>query len=996
MNQEPKDSSEPAEGHSTIRPSTPQQESSARTSRASEATQLVAHTKLVGTPAATLGNEAGPSAAPPAMRAPTFVPDTVVPGSRTALTGGARSWGRHEMHIGQYEVIRQLGEGGMGVVHLARDVRLGRRVAIKVLKTQDRELTRRFIVEARTTARCTHENIVIIHEAGEHQGSPFMVLEFLEGRSLADYLDSDPPTIPHAVEIMVSVVRALVRAHEQGIVHRDLKPDNIFITDSGTVKVLDFGIAKLLQTEAPVSETLAARAPTMHAPAPHHATGIAGTAGYMSPEQWQTPGDVDHRADIWAVGCTLFELLSGRNPLMEMGDPLAVATFMASADPMPDILSYGAKLPVRLAAIVARCLEKDRERRFVDARELLKALEPFLPGRREGLHEQLELGPFAGLRAFQEEDASRFFGRTRELGTLLSRLRETPLMATVGPSGVGKSSFLRAGVVPALKSSGEDWEVIVVRPGRSPLSALTDRLRPLLKEFPENHPSFASLPPEPTDAELLRRLIDEPGFLGAVLRERCRSRNEKLLLFLDQFEELYTLGASAEERQAVTRALVAAADDAVSPIRVMLSIRADFVGRTTEDQDFVAELSRGLFFLGPPSEEGLREALVRPLEMVGYRFENQSIVEDMISFLHGTPNGLPLLQFTAAQLWEARDPARRVLPLASYQEMGGVSGALVSHADRIINQLSADEQNLCRTLFMHLVTQERTRAVRSMKELREVAGDEAVLGRLVDRLVESRLWVVTTLEGDPTVEVVHESLITNWPTLQRWLDESHEDSVFVDQLMNAANQWKAKKRDPGLLWRGEMVAELELFERKYRGQLPASVREFSTAVKHDQLRSTRLRRNIQLGGFVLLFALLAAAVGGLVSVNQERNKADAAARVAETRLAEQIRAEQERRQAEVERKEAEKKSYMLQGQVELNAEEIAAKNLQLEAALAAARREERAARTAMKRSEASEQDAIRATKRAEKAAEELQILLDRERERSERLNAQIGTLVEDL
>ncbi|HZI02510.1 MAG TPA: serine/threonine-protein kinase, partial [Archangium sp.] len=149
--------------------------------------------------------------------------------------------------IQHYELIRELGSGGMGTVFLARDTRLGRRVAIKFLHTQDADVTRRFILEARTTARCSHENIVIIYEVGESHAGPFMVLEFLEGQPLMKVMGKQRLPPARAVELMVPVVRALACAHEQGIVHRDLKPENIVVTNTGAIKVLDFGIAKVLQ-----------------------------------------------------------------------------------------------------------------------------------------------------------------------------------------------------------------------------------------------------------------------------------------------------------------------------------------------------------------------------------------------------------------------------------------------------------------------------------------------------------------------------------------------------------------------------------------------------------------------------------------------------------------------------------------------------------------------------------------------------------------------------
>src|SRR5215510_4078419 len=178
---------------------------------------------------------------------PVAAPSMPVPGTR----------------IGQYEIIRELGRGGMGAVYAARDTKLGRKVAIKFLYGNNPELTARFILEARATARCNHENIIVIHEVGEHDGNPFMVLEYLQGAPLTQLLQDGRKLPPaQAVELIVPVVRALTVAHAHNIVHRDLKPDNIFVTDSGTVKVLDFGIAKLLHQEdddgAPLLRTAAA------------------------------------------------------------------------------------------------------------------------------------------------------------------------------------------------------------------------------------------------------------------------------------------------------------------------------------------------------------------------------------------------------------------------------------------------------------------------------------------------------------------------------------------------------------------------------------------------------------------------------------------------------------------------------------------------------------------------------------------------------------------
>ena len=209
-----------------------------------------------------------------ARRGTNIDPDWLTPGGR----------------IRQYELIRQLGAGGMGTVWLARDTRLGRRVAIKVLGLSDPIFRDRFLVEARATAQCQHDNIVVIHEVDEHQGTPLMVLEYLEGKPLTDLVEDRIVPAPRAVDYMIPVVQALSKAHEQGLAHRDLKPDNIIVTDVGTVKVLDFGIAKLFHekqgTAEPQQKVTIGSLKEVYRTV---STGsLVGTLPYMSPEQWGT------------------------------------------------------------------------------------------------------------------------------------------------------------------------------------------------------------------------------------------------------------------------------------------------------------------------------------------------------------------------------------------------------------------------------------------------------------------------------------------------------------------------------------------------------------------------------------------------------------------------------------------------------------------------------------------------------------------------------------
>jgi len=907
--------------------------------------------------------------------------------------------------LGQYEIIRELGAGGMGVVYLARDDRLGRRVAIKFLQTGNAELTRRFIIEARATARCSHENIVVIYEVGELQGSPFMVLEYLQGQTLSTVIKKSAPMPPtRAVELIASVVRALASAHDQGIVHRDLKPDNILLTDAGTVKVLDFGIAKVLQEEPrdPEAGRDLSRPESIGAAALDLAarTGIIGTMAYMSPEQWGIGGPIDHRTDIWATGLILFQMLTGRHPLETLGgDPRAWVTDLDS--PLPSLRHEATEIPAELADLVDRCLRKRKEDRIPDAAALLRALEPFMPGRfaARGALTPVEAGPYAGLRAFQEEDAGRFFGRAREIAALATRIRDTPLMAAVGPSGIGKSSLIRAGVVPALKTSGEKWDSLVVRPGRDPMTALAGLLAPLVGSSPTPVDDLGA------QKELAKRLSTEPGYLGSALRSISRKSGQRILLFIDQFEELYTLGTDPADRRAFTAALAGAADDATSPVRVVLSIRSDFLGRAAEDPHFMNELGKGLFFLGPPTADGLREAIVQPAELAGYRFETPMMVDEMIEHLESTPAALPLLQFAAAQLWESRDPRRKMLTEQSYSDLGGIAGALVSHADKVIAKLSPDVQTLARALFVQLVTAERTRAVRDLDELVDTSPNKAELGRLIDHLVESRLLVVQTGSGGgaATVEIVHESLIATWPTLRRWLDESQEDSLFLEQLRQAARQWHANKRDAGLLWGGDMVDELARFQRRFRGEMSDVMRAFSEEVFGRRERGAQRRRRLVAAAGALSVFLLAAAAVALFVIRKSQTAAEknaAAATIAkgeaQRRLQEVESKERDRRREESQKRVAQTEAATAKGEVEKTNEELAQKNVELGDALEKTKEQKQRAESAQIVAEKNEKSARDSEERARLSAQQLEVLLKKERDRADRLNSQLGQLVERL
>ena len=281
-----------------------------------------------------------------------------------ALTPGSK--------VGPYEILAPLGAGGMGEVYRARDTRLGRDVALKILPptfAQDADRLRRFEQEARSVAALNHPTILAIHDIGEQNGTPFLVSELLEGSSLRAELEAGPLSPRKATDYAVQIAQGLAAAHEKSIVHRDLKPENIFITREGRVKILDFGLAKLAAKTDGSNPEVAYQTLTS---APTEAGVVMGTAGYMAPEQVRGAA-IDSRTDIFAFGAVLYEMVSGHRAFRR--DTAAeTMTAILKEDP-PELSELDHPVSPGLERIIRRCLEKQPEQRFQSAKDLAFALE---------------------------------------------------------------------------------------------------------------------------------------------------------------------------------------------------------------------------------------------------------------------------------------------------------------------------------------------------------------------------------------------------------------------------------------------------------------------------------------------------------------------------------------------------------------------------------------------------------------------------------------------
>ena len=715
-----------------------------------------------------------------------------------------------------YVLLQPLGSGKMGRVYLAVDTVLARNVAVKFIAGVDPGLDarQRFLTEARAAARIQHPNVVTIYRVGELGDHPYLITEFVRGKSLAEV----PKPMPweRSLAIGIDLARGLAAAHRRGVVHCDIKSANVMVTDEGTAKLVDFGLATLVQEGA----------------APDDAPGsISGTPDFMAPEVWAGKAPT-RRADVYSVGAVLYELCAGVTPFADVA--AADLVRVVAARDAPPLADAAVGVDARLAAIVDRCLRRVPDVRVAggdDLREALEALE------RSAHAAAVPAGnPYRGLRAFDSDHRRLFFGRNAEIGELLDRLRTEPFVLVTGDSGVGKSSICRAGVLPAVGDGalggGRTYAVAKMVPGRRPLQAL------------------AAAVGEP---ELVRFADDPTGLARAI--HRGLAPGAGLLLFIDQLEELITL-ADPDEAQAVEQTLASLAEG-VPGVRVLATLRADFLARFAALPRLGQDMARILYFLRPLPPERVREVIVGPAQAMGTRFESAEMVAELVDATAQAGGGLPLLQFALAQLWEARDVGRGVIPAQALARMGGVAGALAGHADSVLAALPPAEVAAARRALARLVTADGTRARRSATELG--ASDPHVRAAL-DALVRGRLLTPHDSEEGELYELAHEVLLAGWGTLRRWLAEDAEGRAQRERVAAAAREWERLGRPADALWSARRLAETEFLG----GLAPGEQAFLAASRRAERVRRWRVR------GIISGVALLLVGVYGGLRLQSRR------------------------------------------------------------------------------------------------------------------------------
>ncbi|MEV0675430.1 serine/threonine-protein kinase [Actinosynnema sp. NPDC050436] len=701
--------------------------------------------------------------------------------------------------FGHYLVGELLGRGGMGVVHRAHDTVNDRTVALKRLLTSDEEYETRFRREARIAAGLTHPHVVPVHAYGEIDGTLYLDMQLVEGVDLKRLL-SDGLTPEDLLPLLKQVAEALDAAHAAGLVHRDVKPSNVLVDRSGHAFLADFGIAR------PMAATAITR------------TGqFIGSLDYIAPER--LGGEVDGRADVYSLACVLFEALTGRLPFGGVEPAAKLAAHLVEPPPVPS--RFDRRIGPGLDAVLARGLAKDADHRYPTASALISAAAEAvrLNGTMTVAADTAERAlfvqavirsaagtvtrapgegcPYPGLREFTEQEAGWFHGRAHVVTELVVRLAEQAVhpepTVVVGASGAGKSSLLRAGLLPAVP----DWPHVVLTPGADPVGALARAVAGV------------------TGAD--------PAALAHGIRAGRFGPTRRVVIVVDQFEELFTHDIADHERAAFTSALADA-----GPGLVVLAVRADFVDRCIALPPLRRALARAVI-LGPLGVDELGRAITAPAEAAGASVE-PGLPARLIADLGGAdydPGALPRLAHALRETWHHRQGD--TLTLAAYLSTGGIDGAVARTAEQVYAQLSPADQNTLRTTVLLMTSVQDSGAV---TRRRAVLPPSPVL----DRLVEARL-VTADRDG---AQLSHEALLSAWPRLRAWVDEDRDALVARRKLADAARRWVDAGRHAGDLPRGPRLATTLSWASGHPAPTPVE-RDYLDAVRRARWRSRTVR-----------------------------------------------------------------------------------------------------------------------------------------------------------
>jgi len=507
-------------------------------------------------------------------------------------------------------------------------------------------------------------------------------------------------------------------------------------------------------------------------------------------------------------------------------------------------------------------------RRGAQATELTPLLEAVRGQGRDGSAptEATLVAPYRGLRAFDEDDAGMFFGREADVQRVTEKLKVAPILAVIGASGSGKSSLVRAGLIPALHrgaiAGSETWTVRVLRPGARPLTTLAAHL--------------VRMEPARDMGETVQRLASDPGtlYLAGALAAVDRRPDARTVWIVDQAEELFTLCRHEHERaQFVANLLYATANGDALTLAV-LTLRADFYAQCAAYPQLAQAVAANQYLVSPMQPDALRRAIEAPARRSGLAFE-PGLVDTILDDVSAQPGGLPLLQHALLELWNRRHGDR--LSLDAYRRSGGVRGALAQRADDIYSRLALEEQEIVRQTLLRLTEPgEGTEDTRRRAPMDEVVEDDPHARAIVGQLVDARLLTTGREPGThgEWVDVSHEALIRGWPRLRAWIDEDRSGLRIHRRVTEATQEWERLDRDDGALYRGARLVEALEWFRDDDQRLNATERAFidaSCAADHrERDREARRARRLRVLSATLFALLMATTLATFLALQNSR------------------------------------------------------------------------------------------------------------------------------
>ncbi len=851
-----------------------------------------------------------------------------------------------------YALKERIATGGFGAVYRAQQSTVGREVAVKVILpglSNQPDFIRRIEAEAQLIARLEHHFIVPLYDYWRDPDGAYLVMRYLRGGSLHDYIRRHGASrIEDAVNMFSQVAQGLHVAHRNQVIHRDIKPGNILLDEDGTSFLADFGIAKDHTASLNITEP----------------DSFIGSPEYLAPEQARSE-PITPQTDIYSLGVVLFEMLTGEHPFPSL-EKIEVI-FKHLNEPLPNITTLDEHICDDVNAVIQKATAKDPKRRFSDVIEMMEALrqaaqldlistptspvELLTPREQEvmqliidgktnrqiadilvltegtvktyitRIYRKLNVrsrvqaiarlrdlnfviqkpktsitrntdqlpepdNPYKGLRAFQAADAPDYFGREKLTQKVLSRLQQSDefqrFLALVGPSGSGKSSLAKAGVIPALWRgdipSSNHWYIVEMLPGAHPLDELEVALLQVVVD---------------NNINLREQLERDNRGLVRVANLILPDEDSDLLLVIDQFEEVFTLLKDDAERRHLLNLIHTAVTDARSRVRVLVTLRADYYDRPLHYPNFGELMRNRVETVLPLSAEELERAIRSPATRAGVIFE-EGLVTRIVSDVHYEPGALPLLQYALTELFEHRDG--RQLTLEAYASIGGTGGALAKRADEIYLETDDNTQDAIRQMFLRLVTlgegAEDTRRRVHRVELLDITSQPDVMEEIIDTYAESRLL---SLDHDlasrqPTVEVAHEAILREWERLREWLNESRDDIRQERMVAQAAKSWQEHGRDKSYLLTGTRLEQASAWGEQTQLALTPlettfieSSKQEATMLAHTEtVRAKREQAQEQrsrtlLRAIVAVFALATVFSGGfgIFAINSANAEAEA-------------------------------------------------------------------------------------------------------------------------